>query len=235
VAQVRRLVESSGLAPGERLPSEAELVERLQVSRPVLREAIRQLETLGLVQVRRGRGMFVGDRDSLSGCLQLVRTAMAVTPRDLTQMAQLRTALECEAARRAAEDAGPEDVAELERLCDAMDRRGLPYEEAIGLDFAFHRRIFEAGSGELMRNVLVVLQGFIVEGMAQTTPQPRDRTVSRRLHRAILEAIRNQDPEAADAAMREHMRITCARLEASAASSSTGDVTATEGTDADRR
>ena len=191
-------------------------MESLEVSRPVLREAVSQLEAIGLIQVRRGLGMFVGDRDSLAGCLKMVRTALAVTPRDLTQLTELRSALEDHAARRAAEAPTREDLEALEELCDAMDRRGLPYEEAIGLDFAFHRKLTEIAGNELTLNVMSVLQEFIVEAMLQTTPRPRDRAVSRRLHQAILTAVRKKDPEGAEKAMREHMRVTRERLDAAA-------------------
>jgi GntR family transcriptional repressor for pyruvate dehydrogenase complex len=209
---LRQVIETRGLAPGDRLPTEAELVESLEVSRPVLREAVGRLQTLGLVRVKRGLGMFVGDRSSLEGCLQLVRTALAVTPRDLIQLVDLRRALEQHAARGAAQLARPEDVAALQALCDEMDRPALPYEEAIGIDFAFHRKLVEITGNELMLNVMSVLQEFIVEGMLQTTPRPRDRAVSRRLHRTIVEAVRRGDPDAAERAMREHMEVTGARL-----------------------
>ncbi len=216
VTLLRDVIETKGLDPGDRLPTEAELVKSLEVSRPVLREAISQLESLGLVRVRRGLGMFVGDRDSLAGCLKLARTAMVVTPRDLTQFADLRSALEHHGARRAAERATETDVAELEALCDEMDRPDLPYEEAIGVDFAFHRKLIEITGNELMLNVISVLQQFIGEAMLQTMPRPRDRSVSRRLHRAILEAVRNGDADAAEGAMREHMEVTRARLQKAA-------------------
>jgi DNA-binding FadR family transcriptional regulator len=157
--------------------------------------------------------MFVGDRDSLAGCLKLVRTAIAVTPRDMTQLTELRSALEGHGARRAAEMATEADVVELEALCDEMDRRDLPYEKAIGIDFAFHRKLIEVTGNELMINVMTVLQEFVVEAMLQRIPRPRDRNASRRLHRAILEGIRKGDGEAAERAMREHMEATRARLE----------------------
>jgi GntR family transcriptional repressor for pyruvate dehydrogenase complex len=216
VTLLREVIETKGLAPGDRLPTEAELVESLEVSRPVLREAVSQLETLGLIRVRRGLGMFVGDRDSLAGCLKMVRTALAVTPRDLVQLTELRTALENHTARKAARQATREDVSALEELCDAMDRDDLPYEEAIGIDFAFHRKLAEISGHELMSNVLSVLQEFIVEGMLEATPRPRDRAVSRRLHRAVLAAVRKGQPDEAEKAMREHMRVTRERLEAAA-------------------
>jgi GntR family transcriptional repressor for pyruvate dehydrogenase complex len=213
VTLLREVIETRGLAPGDRLPTEAELVESLEVSRPVLREAISQLETLGLVRVKQGRGMFVGDRDSLAACLKLVRTAMAVTPRDLTQLVELGSALEGHAARRAAGLATDADIAALEALFDGMDRRDLTAEEAVRADFAFHRRLIEITGNELMLNVVTVLQEFIGEAMIRTTPRPRDRRVSLRRHRGILEAVRKGDPTAAESAVHEHMKVTRARLE----------------------
>ena len=73
------------------------------VSRTVLREAISRLEAIGLLTVRRGRGMFIGDRHSLANCVRLVRSAMAITPGDLVQFTEFRRAVECYAAQRAAQ------------------------------------------------------------------------------------------------------------------------------------
>jgi GntR family transcriptional repressor for pyruvate dehydrogenase complex len=212
VEQLRQYVEEKKLQSGDRLPTESELLKQLGVSRTVLREAIGRLETIGLVAVRHGQGMFVGDPDTLAGCLNLLRSAMAISPRDLTQFIEFRSALECHTARRAAEVASSDDVVQLESLCDRMDRPDLPYEEAIRDDFAFHRKLAEITGNPLLVNIVMVLQQFIVAGMLQTTPKPRDRDVSRRLHRTILRAINDGDAEAAEEAMREHMRVTCNRV-----------------------
>jgi GntR family transcriptional repressor for pyruvate dehydrogenase complex len=214
VDRLRQYVEERKLQSGDRLPSEAELLDQLGVSRTVLREAIGRLETIGLVTVRHGHGMFVGDPDTLAGCLKLLRSAMAISPRDLTQFIEFRTALECHAARHAAERARPEDVAELEALCDRMDLPDLPYEESIRHDFAFHRKLAEITNNTLLVNIMTVLQQFILAGMLQTTPKPRDRDVSRRLHRTVLRAVKAGDPAAAEEAMREHMRFTGERIAA---------------------
>jgi GntR family transcriptional repressor for pyruvate dehydrogenase complex len=156
--------------------------------------------------------MFVGNPDTLAGCVELLRSVMAISPRDLTQFLEFRAALECHTARGAAGSARPEDVAKLEGLCDRMDRRDLPYEAVIRDDFAFHLTLAEMTGNTLLLNIMTVLQQFILAGMLQTTPKPRDRDVSRRLHRTILRAVTARDPEAAEAAMREHMRFTCERV-----------------------
>jgi len=203
--RIRDLIDREHLQAGDRLPGELHLVEQLRVSRPVLREAISRLESVGLITVRRGQGMFVGDRGSLSGCVQLVRSAMAIAPKDLTGFAELRTAIEVHAARLAAERATPEDVAALESILADMDRADADYEDAIRADFGFHRKIVEISGNELMRNIMQVIHEFVMAGMVHTTPRPRNRDRSQKLHGAIVDAIRGHDPDAAEKAMKFHM------------------------------
>jgi len=218
VERIRGMIEQERWTAGSRLATEAELITELGVSRTVLREAIGRLETIGLVQVRHGQGMFVGDPDSLAACVRLVRTAMAISPRDLLQFTELRTAVEVHAARQAARLAADQDIAELESLCAQMDLEETTDEQAIRADFAFHQKLIEISGNELMLNVIKVLQEFFLAAMAQTTRRPRDRDVSRPLHQAILEAVRVRSPAAAEKAMQAHMEITRARLQSSVSS-----------------
>jgi GntR family transcriptional repressor for pyruvate dehydrogenase complex len=212
VDQIRNLIEHGHLAAGERLPSESELVERLCVSRSVLREAVSRLETMGLVSVQRGRGMFVGDPRSLSSCVQMVRTAMAISPREMEQFAEFRAAIECISARKAAERATPEDLAELEERLRQIDLTD-DYHESIRRDFYFHHKIVEMTGNALMTNVMEVIQQFVLAGMVQTTPAPRNREGSQKLHRSIFEAIKSGDPDAAEKAMQTHMDMVAVALQ----------------------
>ena len=174
----------------------------------MLREAISRLESVGLVAVRRGQGMFVGDRGSLSSCMKLVRTAMTIAPKDILHYSELRTAIEVYAAQRAAVLATPEDLAELAELCTEMNREGKDHLESIQLDFQFHRKIVEIAGNEVMSNIMQVIHEFVMAGMIHTTPNPRDTRQSRRLHGNILNAIKAGDPDAAEAAMKIHMETT---------------------------
>ncbi|OAI45023.1 hypothetical protein AYO44_13245 [Planctomycetaceae bacterium SCGC AG-212-F19] len=216
VERVRDLIDRERLQAGDRLPGEMELVRQLQVSRPVLREALGRLETLGLIRVQRGRGIFVADRASLAGCAQLIRSAMAISPRDLLKYAEVRWGIECYAARRAAELATPEDLAELEKLLDQMDDPDREYLDAIRLDFQFHRKLIDIAGNELMQNIMEVIHELVMAGMMHTTPKPRDRGWSQPLHRAILDAVRSANPEVAEEAMRAHMEAVVRRLKTAA-------------------
>ena len=107
VDRIARVIKDQKLAAGSRLPGEHELVEQLQVSRPVLREALARLQSLGLVDIQPGRGTFVGDTNSLANCVRLLQSAVTISPQELLSYAELRSAIEVQAARQAAEKARP--------------------------------------------------------------------------------------------------------------------------------
>jgi GntR family transcriptional repressor for pyruvate dehydrogenase complex len=216
VDRIRQHIDAEQLQSGDRLPGELELVQELGVSRPILREAMTRLESLGVVTVQRGRGTFVADRDDLGGCVRFIRSALAIAPKDLVQFAELRTLVECFAARRAAEQATPNDVAELAAFCEEMDREGLDYLDAVRVDFQFHRRIVALSGNVLLQNLIEVIHEYVMAGMVHTTPKPRDHRWSRPLHAAILKAIRDGDGDAAEKAMKRHMDSVVLRLTAAA-------------------
>lgn len=213
VDRIRGVITEQKLAAGERLPGELELVEQLQVSRPVLREALARLQGLGLIEIQRGNGTYVANRDRLANCVQLLRTAVTLAPRELLSYAELRAAIEVQAVRQAAERATDEDVAELTRMLKELNSVDRPYEELLEIDFRFHRRILQAAGNELMQNLMEVIYEFVVTQMAQTTPSPRENKLGRRLHREIVRAITDHDPDAAERAMREHMEVVLSRLQ----------------------
>lgn len=204
VDRLRTLIEQGGLQAGDRLPTETELGERLGVSRGALREAVGRLETLGLLSVVQGRGMFVADGGQLSDCARLFRSALAISARDALQFAEFRRLVECYAARRAAERATDADVAELEALCARRPRDG--GDASVHWDWEFHQKLAEIAGNDVVRNVMVVVQEFVVAGIRHTARVPQlDGERSRLLHEAIVHAVRDRDPAAAERAMQKHM------------------------------
>src|SRR5262245_55546490 len=204
VDRLRKIVEEEGLSAGDRLPTEAQLISKLLVSRTVLREAVGRLETLGLIDVRHGQGMFVGARNGLESCVRLARSAMAISNRDLKQFADLRCAIEYHAVRQAADLANPEQIAELEAMVEEIACEQQTFEQAMSVDFAFHRRLVEVAGNPLTLDLFCMLQEFILAGMQKVSIRPRDYQGAYRVHRPIFEAIRAADPDAAEVAMRKH-------------------------------
>src|SRR5919199_2841590 len=118
------MVVSGGLSPGERLPPERELCERLDVSRTVVREALNLLEARGLISIEHGRGAVVsgGNTRAVRDTLGLL---LRVRPKALWELLEIRQILEVEIAGLAAERAGPEDtaamLAQLDRMLAAIE------------------------------------------------------------------------------------------------------------------
>ena len=212
VERIAQVIRERKLSAGERLPGEHELVEQLRVSRPVLREALARLQSMGLIDIQRGRGTFVGSATSLANCVRLLRSAVTISPQELRSYAELRSAIEVQAARQAAERATDDDIAELAAYVRRLDDDELPYPEALELDFQFHRKLLEVAGNPLMQNLMEVIYEFVLTQMVRTTPSQRDNRLGRRLHKAIMTAVRNRDPEAAAKAMQQHMQAVLKRL-----------------------
>jgi DNA-binding FadR family transcriptional regulator len=211
--RIRETIERDGLVAGDRLPSESEMLRQLGVSRSVLREALGQLRSIGLVNVQHGRGTYLADGDTLLGCIRFVRSAMTISSRELIQFTEFRAAIESYAARRGAETATEEQLDGLGVLCQAIDAEGLDERETMRRDLEFHLGIVELGGNRLMLDVLRVIQELILEAMVRTTESPRPHASSQEVHSAIVDAMRARDPEAAEAAVWNHMGLTVRRLE----------------------
>ena len=212
VERIAGVIKEQKLSAGERLPGEHELVEQLKVSRPVLREALARLQSMGLVDIQRGRGTFVWNRTSLTNCVRLLRSAVTISQQELRSYAELRTAMEVQAARQAAELVTDDDVAELAALLKQLDDEDLPYAEVLELDFAFHRKLIDIAGNPLMQNMIEVIYEFVLTQMVRTTPSQRENALGRKLHKAILRAVREHNPDAAADAMQRHMQAVLDRL-----------------------
>ncbi|MBU3666390.1 MAG: FadR family transcriptional regulator [Chthoniobacterales bacterium] len=217
VDQVRNNIESGAIKPGDRLPSEFELCDRFGVSRTVIREATRRLQALGLVEVRRGRGLFVGNQDSVRDTVQVIRSSLSVSLADLAKFTDFRNAIESHAARQAALKATAGDVEKLQDLCDRLTstvEKDEDLEATQRLDIAFHQHIAKIAGNDLLAQILQLVEDMMRKSIVQSTQgQILDPVAIRLLHQKIVDAIRDRDPLRAEQAMREHMEAVQQRLE----------------------
>lgn len=223
---LRELIVDGGFRAGDRLPSEAGLMQQLQVSRPVLREAVNRLAAIGLLSVRHGSGTYVAGREWLSSCTRLAGSSLVIGPQELLQFVEFRRVIESYAAPRAAEMITPEQLKELERLYERAMRL-VPCEphEVIESDLRFHGMLIEIGGNPLMRSMMELLQEFALASMKRTeagaswSPEQVEahNQASRQLHADIMNAVRARDPKAAEQAIHAHMDLVTERLKASEA------------------
>lgn len=204
--QITEAIISRQVRPGERLPSERELGARFNVSRTVIREAVRSLVARGLVRVTSGRGVEVSEVGSgnVAASMKLLVRGYEL---DYEKVNEVRSAVEVQTAGLAARRARPEDVERLRQLCDehqaSLDRGDA--EAASEYDFQFHSELTRAAGNELLIAMLDSISDVLREVRHQAMVQPHVSEDGLKAHRRILKAISAGDPKAARDAMARHL------------------------------
>lgn len=210
--QIETLILQGILRPGERLPSERELSERLGVSRPSLREAVAALQDVGLLTTRAGAGIYVAEVLGAAFSPALIRL-FAQHDQAVFDYISFRRDMEGLAAERAAQLGTDTDLKVIDtifqRMMAAHDKRN-PNEEA-ALDAQFHIAIIEASHNVIMLHMMRAMFGLLKEGVFYNrSVMFRNRSTRDTLlaqHKAINDALQARDPVAARAAVSEHMNF----------------------------
>lgn len=201
--QIERLILKK-LQPGDKLPSERELAEALGVSRGSIRDAIRSLELLGLVEPRQGAGTIV--REVTADALVNPLANMLVRQREqVVELLDFRKMLEPPLAGRAATHASSEEISELEEILERQEAKLNKGNLAIGEDSDFHYTVALASGNTIVLKLLDVLMDMLRdtrERSLQLAGRPQKSLAG---HKRILAAIKRRDAEAATAAMRRHI------------------------------
>jgi GntR family transcriptional repressor for pyruvate dehydrogenase complex len=199
-------ITSGRLLPGERLPTEQELMAKLGVSRTVVREAVATLRAEGLIATRQGIGSFVAALPAQA--LFRIQPGHADTLADALHIMELRTAVETEAAGLAAERATPEQRRAIRQALTAIDAAIERGEAAIAEDFSLHAAITDATGNPQFRRFLDFLGRFIIPRASVRIRALNLRTylmTFQQEHRAIVDAIDARSVDKAQYAMRQHL------------------------------
>jgi DNA-binding FadR family transcriptional regulator len=213
--EIKQLILDRDLARGDALPTEAELVDLLGVGRNSVREALKSLQALDLVEIRHGYGTYVGamSLEPLADGLTF-RTlhGMRDSLRSLTELLELREEMEAGLIRRVAPIATPELVAELDRTVDRMDAALRRNRATVEQDGRFHQTLYTPLGNELATQLLETLWMVYHRLMPrlQGMPKPTDLIGS---HRAIVDGLRAHDPQRAEHALRVHFGEIHQRIE----------------------
>ena len=201
------MILQGDLKPGDQLPSQRDLAGRFGVSRPSLREAISVLETMGLVTIRVGSGIYVASAEARA---PLWRFSDRASPRDVYEA---RVGLEGYAARLAAVRVDDAAVVWLEdavaAMADALAAEDIPGMAAA--DARFHDLIFEIGANPVLAGMYRPMRDMMVE--SQRLPMTLKTRLGDTLdeHRRLFARLAARDPEGAEAAMQDHIRAAARR------------------------
>lgn len=216
VAYISEQLREGHVRPGDKLPTESEIMRIQGVSRTVVREAISHMQAAGMVETRHGIGTFVLEPAPQSRLGIDPKTV--VTMRDVLAILELRISLETEAAGLAASRRSTAQLQELRVALDAFQACSAKGAETVAADVQFHLLIAQASGNRYFHDILSHLGSNII---------PRNRLNSAKLthddpavymervsheHEDIFNAISRQDPESARAAMRTHLGNSRERL-----------------------
>lgn len=206
--QLEEAIAAGTFKPGARLPSERDLAGELGVSRVSVREAMRSLEALGVIQVRQGRGCFVSDELGVSH-RRLARELLPARELELVHLLKVRAAIETLGAEEAALSHDAEGLSKLtaahERFLDAVDTKE-SLTRIVELDVLFHEALADLSGNELVAELTRQLNARLVETRRLTMMPPGRLRRSAREHEKILEGIVAKDPKSAARAMRKHVQ-----------------------------
>jgi len=185
--RVRQLLSERELVPGDRLPPERQMAAELSISRPSLREGLRRLIDLGILEARRGSGTYLA----------------AV---DLDELFAVRVRLEPYAARLAATRRSDAQLAELDATLADL-RATLADADAFALaDARLHALVLEASHSPTLRVLLAALDDLLAHSRATTAGDPAMRAATLARHEQLADALRAGDPGGAERAMAAHLR-----------------------------
>lgn len=217
VASLEADIREGRLTPGQKLPTEAELVGRHDVSRTVVREAISRLQASGLVETRHGIGTFVIEPRAAEPIFRIAPEDFA-TASDVIELLELRISLESEAAALAAQRRSAESLSAMAAALAAFNVAIHADSDAVPSDFQFHVEVARATGNRHFADLMTYLGTMIIPRTrlktAASAPEGRLPYLERvhHEHENILDAIRRQDAEAARAAMRTHLSNSRERL-----------------------
>jgi GntR family transcriptional repressor for pyruvate dehydrogenase complex len=201
IAQVRAAMQAGRLKPGDQLPAERELCELLKVSRTSVREAMRSLEALGIIESRPGQGTYLRAAE-LPGAL-VADAAISWESHHL--ILEARIVLEPQLAALAAERATPENLARLREIVTAQAAEVAAGRSGTEEDLEFHAAVSRAAGNGVLRRILDDLGAALREQREKSRRAPARWVTSVEEHRAILAAIEAHDAEAAEQRMRDHL------------------------------
>jgi GntR family transcriptional repressor for pyruvate dehydrogenase complex len=203
-ARLLDLIRAEQLRPGDKLPPERELAAEMHVSRPVLREALRALSIMNVVEIRQGAGTYITalEPQQLVSHLDFV---FSKDPVALSQVIETRRIVEVGNVRLAALRITPDEVADLEALLKRLRAAVDDAERFAELDIAFHDAVCEAAGNFLLVQFMRIINTLGKVSRERTGAAAATRRRALKDHEAILAALRTRDPAAAAAAMEAHL------------------------------
>lgn len=210
VGQIMELIARGDLKPGQRLPSERELCVRFGTGRSSLREALRCLSIVGVLNVRVGEGTSVA-QDGGKFLGKILEWRLITEQHDIENLIEVRIGLECLAVVRTAHSSTEADLNALDALLEKMKRSKDDHKRFAVLDVEFHLTIAKASGNPLLSDMISMIRGQLMRSLSRVLAMPNGIPLSLKEHVRIVESIRRHDSEAAREAISAHLNNALGR------------------------
>lgn len=209
VEQVQQMLLEGTLQKGDRLPSEREMSERFEVSRASIREALRALEIIGIIECRQGGGSYVRSAFSRHG-FEPLSVMFRLNNGTFRDILEYRMLFEPEAAAMAARRISEEESAELLALAAALQKADNE-DDSVRIDLQIHAKITELCGNFLIQSTMIaisqIMRSFIRDARDQLHQWRNNHAQLTNLHVALCKAIAARDPQKAQAASKKHFQL----------------------------
>ncbi len=200
---------------GDKLPAERELATHFHSSRPSVREALRTLSIVGLIDIRQGEGAFVVDEHA-EFVAKAFSWVVLLDPATTQEIIEARTAIEGTLARLAAQRRTAEEIDELDgfihSMRDAQSAQGLDLQRFADADLGFHMAVARISRNKALSRTLTAIRSLLAAWIERALTVQATAAQATGQHQFIRDAIAGSDPEAAEKAMREHLEAMAARI-----------------------
>jgi len=206
IEQIMNLIKNNKLKPGDKLPPERELAEKLSISRGSLREAFRVLESRGLIKSKAGGGRYIREIRK-NGHKSTENIILSLEKSSILELLEAREIFEVKIAKIAAQRATTEDIELIEKALNKMnEEEELKYGKETESDTEFHLAIASASHNFVFVNIIKLHLDLLKDTREKTQQIPGRREERWREHQAILQAIKEHDSKKAGEAMLKHLR-----------------------------
>lgn len=204
--ELQTMISNNIYKVGEKLPVENELAQMFKVSRVTVREAVRKLSVMGILDVRQGGGTFVKGLTPES-FMKPVLPMLALNKKNLSDIFEVRMLIECKSAELAAQNVSQSQLEQLRRLLEEMDACALQNDlEAYNeWDMQFHYLIAESCGNEVLKTIQRLVGDMVKDAIYASLKAPNALALSCIYHKRIVEALSTGDAIRAQEDMRAHL------------------------------
>ena len=206
IEQIMELIKNNELKPGDKLPPERELAEKLSISRGSLRQAFRVLESKGLIKSKPGGGRFVREikNNTHNNTENII---LSLEKSSILELLEAREMFEVKIAEITAQRAAPEDIESIEKALRKMNKEeGIQDDEKTESDTEFHLAIASASHNFVFINIIRLHLDLLKDTREKTWKIPGRREEQQEEHQAIFKAIKEHNSKKAGEAMMKHLK-----------------------------